>query len=111
MKKALLLLAITFATVTHVNAQLLIISEVPTDIGALDSITVDFNEFYLNKNLSSQFSLYTVKDSVNVKAFVNGGEIGKRYNFQLDSVPTISVMWDSVKARLESEGLTVETVE
>ena len=77
MKKAILFLAIAFATVTHVNAQLLITSEVPTDIGVLDSITVDFEEFYLNKTLKSQFALYTVKDSVIVKAFVEGGLIGK----------------------------------
>ena len=111
MKKAILFLAITFSVVTHVNAQLLITSEVPTDIGVLDSITVDFEEFYLNKTLKSQFALYTVKDSVIVKAFVEGGLIGKVYDFQLDSVPNISVMWDSVKARLELKGLMVENID
>lgn len=110
MKK--LFLAIVLTAVTHVaSAQLLITSDVPTDLGVYDSVTVNFSEFYLNQSLHSEFSVYTMIDSVNCKAFVQGGLIGKRYDFQLDSIPNITVMWDSVKARLEQKGLTVEIVE
>ena len=107
MKKIVLILAM--GVITHMaNAQLLITSSVPTDKGVYDSVTVNFSEFYLNQALNSQFSVYTMIDSVKCEAFVDGGIIGKSYIFQLDSIPNINVMWDSVKTRLEQKGLTVE---
>ena len=81
-----------------------ITNSIPTDKGMVANIQVKFSEFYLNKQMKSQFSVYTQSaDTVHVQTFI----VQPVYNFQLSAIPTIQVMWDSVKNILISKGLTV----
>lgn len=105
MKKLLLLgIFAMFCTIAFPQNGLKIKTAIPTNYGMVQNVQVKFSEFYLNKKLNSQFSVYTQSaDTVPVQTFI----VQPFYNFQLNSIPTIKIMWDSVKAVLTAQGLDV----
>ncbi len=106
MKKIIVVFALTLI-VSCVFSQngLKITTAIPTNYGMVTNVQVKFSEFYLNKNLKSQFSVYTQSaDGVLVETFI----VYPRYDFQLSGIPSIQIMWDSVKNVLISKGLNVE---
>ena len=108
MKKIILIgiFALT-SLIAFPQAGLKITSAIPTDKGMVTNVNVKFGEFYLNNQLKSQFAVYTQSmDGVDVKTF----DVMPVYNFQLSAIPTITVMWDSVKAVLVAKGLTVVNI-
>jgi hypothetical protein len=107
MKKSILIIAASlFTTIcSHAQSGLKITTAIPTNYGMVQNVQVKFSEFYLNKTLGSQFSVYTQNsDTIPVETFI----VNSVYNFQLSSIPTIQTMWDSVANRLRAKGLTVE---
>ena len=117
MKKSILLIAISlFSVITFAQTtkNLKITSSIPTDQGMKSNVSVKFDEFYLNKSLGSQFNVSTfINDTVPVIAYIPQVaysnitvKVGIVYMFQLTAIPDINVRWDSVKVRLEKQGLT-----
>jgi hypothetical protein len=105
MKKLLTIFAMVFLT-SCVFAQngLKIKTAIPTDKGMVTNVQVRFSEFYLNSALNSQFSVFTQSaDTIPVQTFI----VKPVYEFQLSGIPTIQIMWDSVKAVLIRQGLNV----
>lgn len=107
MKRILTIIAISLMSSCVAFGQngLKITTAIPTNYGMVQNVQVKFSEFYLNKTLASQFSVYTQSaDTIPVETFI----VMPVYNFQLSGIPTIQIMWDSVKVRLQAKGLTVE---
>ena len=108
MKKSLSILAFTIISfVAFPQNGLKIKTAIPTNNGMVSNIQVKFSEFYLDNGLHSQFSVYTqVNDSTSIKTFV----VDPVYSFQLRSIPTIQIMWDSVANALRAKGLVIENL-
>lgn len=106
--KQLLIISMVFIT-SNIIAQngLKITSPIPTNEGMVTNVQVRFSEFYLNKSMSSQFGVYTQSaDTVILETFI----VMPTYNFKLSGIPTIQIMWDSVKAVLIAKGLNVVNI-
>jgi len=108
MKKSILFIAISLmASVAFAQTGLKITSSIPTNIGMKSNVEVKFNEFYLNKNMGSQFAVFTqLNDSTTVETF----DVFPVYRYQLSGIPTIQIMWDSVANTLRAKGLIVESL-
>lgn len=80
-------------------------TSIPTDQGMKVDVQIKFSEFYLNKNMSSQFTVYTqLNDTASVQTFI----VDPVYSFKLSNIPTIQIMWDSVANRLRAQGLIIQ---
>lgn len=104
MKKLFTILTVFISSAVFAQNGLKITTPIPTDKGMVTNVQVRFSEFYLNNTLKSQFAVYTQSaDTVLLKTF----DVLPVYNFQLSGIPTIQIMWDSVKAVLIAKGLNV----
>lgn len=104
MKKLFLIISVFASSAVFAQNGLKITTPIPTNYGMVSNVEVRFSEFYLNKSMASQFSVFTQSaDTIPVQTFT----VLPRYDFQLSGIPTIQIMWDSVKAVLIAKGLNV----